>query len=143
MALVGLGMPEEQPPWRNHCENVLHFDTECIEDDGDYVRIAERLSKITQGALELENIRDHVDIEEGNAWLEFSWRGEKVHIDCNVDDDWVDSRIFAHFANLLRRANQEKIYLLHETGGQDCILACVTQKQFAELEHEGVNFKPL
>ena len=40
MTLVGLGMTEERPPWRNHSINVWHFDTECIEDHGSYVRIA-------------------------------------------------------------------------------------------------------
>src|SRR5215472_11467042 len=48
--LVGLGMTEEQPPWRNHCVNVWHFDTECIEGIGAYSRIGERLKAMSGGS---------------------------------------------------------------------------------------------
>ncbi len=34
LALVGLGMTEEQSPWRPYCVKLWHFDTECIEDHG-------------------------------------------------------------------------------------------------------------
>jgi hypothetical protein len=31
LALVCLGMTHEEPPWTPHCDNLWHFDTECIE----------------------------------------------------------------------------------------------------------------
>ena len=43
--LVGLGLTEEQKPWRNHSVNLWHFDTECIEDHGDYKQIVERMAE--------------------------------------------------------------------------------------------------
>jgi hypothetical protein len=46
LTLVGLGMTEERPPWRNHCVNVWHLDTECIEDHGSYVRVAQRMAEL-------------------------------------------------------------------------------------------------
>src|ERR1043165_5579671 len=76
MTLVGLGMTEEQPPWRNHCVNAWHFDTECIEDTGSYVRIAERMAELTQGSLVIGNARDQVDIEAGIANLDFEHSGK-------------------------------------------------------------------
>ena len=47
LALVCLGMTEEKAPWTPHCENLWHFDTECIDGDGSYVRIARRMAKTT------------------------------------------------------------------------------------------------
>jgi hypothetical protein len=143
MILVGLGMTEEQPPWRQHCANMWHFDTECIEDDGAYVRIAEQMKSIAQGSLPIEDIRDHVDIEEGIAWLEFGFRGELKHIDCKVNDDWVDGSVFTHFVDLLAQSDPEKRFLYYDTDGQDCILACVTNAQFKELKRAGVGFQLL
>ena len=87
LVLVGLGMTEEQEPWRNHSVNLWHFDTECIEDHGDYERIVERMVEMTQGSLRLENIRDHVDVEKEEAWFSFSFQGEEQRVDCKVDDD--------------------------------------------------------
>jgi len=143
LVLVGLGMTEERPPWRNHCTNMWHFDTECIEDDGAYVRIAERIKSLAQDSLPIENIRDHVDVDEGVAWLEFDFRDELIHIDCQVNDDWVDAAVFSHFVDLLGKSDPSKKFLYYDTDGQDCILACATNEQFKELKRTGIGFQLL
>jgi hypothetical protein len=143
LALVALGMTEEQPPWRNHCINAWHFDTESIEDHGDYCRIAERMKAMAQGSLPIDNIRDHVDVEGRSAWLAFDYRGRNVRINCTVNDDWADPGLFAHFVDLLAKSDPSRIYLYYDLHGQDCIIACVTRTQFAELKRAGVAFQPL
>lgn len=143
LTLIGLGMSEKQPPWRNHSVNVWHFDTECIEDTGDYVRIAKRMAELTQGPLVIENVRDQVNVDEGVANLDFEHCGEPVHIDFEVNDDWVDPSVFSHFIRLLAQDDPSKIYLYHDVGGQDCVIACVTRDQFAALKKAGVAFEPL
>jgi hypothetical protein len=77
MVLVGLGSTEEQEPWRNYCVNLWHFDTECIEGDGSYVRIAERMAEMAQGSLPLAEVCDKVDIDERSApcrWRKYATR---------------------------------------------------------------------
>jgi hypothetical protein len=143
LCLVGLGMTEEKPPWRNHCINAWHFDTECIEDHGAYCRIAERMNEIAQGSLAIENIRDHVDVEGRIAWLTFEHRGKNVRIDCKVSDDWVDAGVFGHFVKLLANSDPSKIYLYYDLHGQDCMIACVTKAQFNCLKQAGIRFRPL
>jgi hypothetical protein len=134
LTLVCLGMMEEKPPWTPRCDNLWHFDTECIEGDGSYVRIATRMSEMAQGSLPLSDIQDHVDIDEGKAWLRFKCTGMPVHIDCEVQDDWVDTRVFAHFVNLLAKCDPNKLFIYCDLGGQDCIIGCVTHAQYAMLE---------
>jgi hypothetical protein len=143
LALVGLGMTEEQPPWRNHCVNAWHFDTECIEDDGSYVRIAQRMAEMTRGALVLENVRDHVDIEAGIASLDFEHSGAPIHLSFKVNDDWVDPAVLTHFVRMLAMADPSKVFLYYDTKGQDCVIACVTVYQFAALKQAGVSFVAL
>lgn len=144
LVLVGLSMTEEAPPWRFHCQNAWHFDSECIEDHGAYALIAERMKSIAQGSLPIDDIRDYVDVEAGTAWLSFKFDGQELRIKCKVNDDWVDPDVFSHFVRLLRRSDPDKVYLsYHETGGQDCVLACTTRTQFARLKQLGVNFKAL
>jgi hypothetical protein len=75
-------MTEEKPPWTTYCGNVWHFDTECIEGDDSYVRFAKRMTEMAQGSLPLSDIQDHVDIDEGPAWLQFKCQGNPVHINC-------------------------------------------------------------
>jgi hypothetical protein len=144
LALVCLGMTQEEPPWTPHCDNLWHFDTECVEDDGDYVRIAKRMEQMAMGSLPLSDLQDHVDIEGETAWLRFRCRGEPVQIDCVVNDDWVDGTVFRHFVSLLARHDPNKIFIYCDLGGgQDCIIGCVTREQFSKLKNVIQKIKPL
>jgi len=143
MVLMGLGITEEQEPWRNHCVNLWHFDTECIEDHGDYKKIAERMVEMTQGALVLENTQDYVDVEKKVAWLSFSFQGRQIKIECEVQDDWLDARIFAKFVELLGLADPSKVYIYYDLGGQDCLIGCVITDGLKKLNDLGIKFVPL
>jgi len=143
LVLVGLGMTEEQEPWRNYCANLWHVDTECIEDHGDYRRIVERMVEMAQGSLPLENIQDHVDLEKGEAWFSFTFRGEAIKVECKVEDDWVDSTIFARFVELLAETSPDKVFIYYDLGGQDCIIGCVTREELEQLNNKGIKFVPL
>lgn len=143
LVLVGLGMTEEQKPWRNHCVNLWHFDTECIEDHGDYKRIVERMVEMAQGSLPLENIKDHIDLEKEEAWFSFTLRGEEIKVECKVQDDWVDSTIFAKFVDHLGKSDPDKVFIYYDLGGQDCIIGCVTRDQLKQLNSQGIKFVPL
>ena len=141
--LVGLGMTEERPPWRPHSQNLWHFDTECIEDDGSYVEIAKRMASMAGSSLPLEDITDHVDIENGDAWLRFNCRGQEYEIVCDVDDDWIDTKIFGHFVELLAKTDHDKMFIYYDLGGQDCIIGCATRQQFDALKKLIAGFEPL
>lgn len=143
MVLFGLGMTEEEAPWRNHCANLWNFDTECIEGDGSYRRIAERMAEITQGSLVLENIEDRVDLDKKAAWLSFSFQGRQTKIDCKVQDDWADTSILAKFVAILADADRSKVYVTYDLGGQTCLIGCVTKNQLQRLTARGVGFMPL
>lgn len=116
-------------------DNIWHFDTECIEDHGSYVTIAERMAALAQGDLPLEKIDDYVDIEEGEAWLSFTLYGRSYKWTAKVDDDWVDPSIFSRFSDLLtssRKVGKRFTYI--DLGGQDCLIGCATPEQRACLE---------
>jgi hypothetical protein len=143
LTLVCLGMTEEKPPWSPHCDNLWHFDTECIEGDGSYVRIAKRMAEMAQGSLPLSDIQDNVDIDGGTAWLRFKCHGKPVHIDCAVQDDWVDSRLFGHFVDLVAKCDPNKLFIYYDLGGQDCIIGCVTREQYSALQKVIPEVQPL
>jgi hypothetical protein len=143
LVLVGLGMTEERPPWRHHCANLWHFDTECIEDHGAYKRIIQRLVEMTQGSLPLDDIRDHVDLEKAEAWFSFTFRDKEIKKKCKVQDDWVDATIFGLFVDLLGKADPGKVFIYYDLGGQDCIIGCVAREELEHLNSQGIKFIPL
>ena len=127
-------MTQEEPPWTSHCDNLWHFDTECIEGDGIYVRIAKRMAEMAQGSLPLSDFQDHVDIETGEAALRFKCKDEVVQIACGVQDDWADTSIFGNFVELLGRCDPNKLFIYYDLGGQDLIIGCITRAEYARLQ---------
>lgn len=141
--LLGLATTEEDEPYRNYSVNLWYFDTECIEDNGDYKRIVERMVEMSQGSFKLEDIKDHVDLESDVAWLSFKFKGKEMKFDLKVQDDWVDATIFGKFVELLKESDPSKLYIYYDLGGQDCIIGCVTRSEFDCLRSKGMKFTPL
>lgn len=154
--LATLGGEVEVEPFGLFTENLWHFDTECIEDHGSYTKIAQRMKDLADGALPLQEIEDYVDIEEGEAWLSFKLKGEKVKWEAEVSDDWVDPKILSRFALLLDSqatvASRVADFLFLPFGrkrftyldlkGQDCLLGCSTSRQLRKLRKEtGLDFQ--
>lgn len=141
--LIGLGSSEEEP-FRKLAVNVWYFDTEAIFESGDYKLIAERLVEMTQGSLELQNIKDHFDPEKPELFLSFTFKGRPMKINLRLNDDWVDTMLFTRFVELLKESDPSKIYLYYDLdGGQDCVLSCVKKTEFDCLKSEGIKFVPL
>ena len=143
LALVCLGMTQEGSAWTPHCDNLWHFDTECIEGDGSYIRIGKRMAEMAQGSLTLSDFEDHVDIDRGEAWLQFKCQGKIVRINCTVEDDWVDTHVFGHFVDLLATCDPTKLFIYFDLGGQDCIIGCLTREQYKHLQRVIPEVQPL
>jgi hypothetical protein len=127
--LCVLGGDVERDDFRPISDDIWYFDTECICDDGDYVRIANRLLMLSKGALAITNLRDCIDIEGSVAWLEFDFGGKQIHFDFEVQDDWVDGSIFSRFVELLRNVESESRFTYADLGGQDCLIGFATEQQ--------------
>jgi len=121
--------------------NLFHLDTECIEDTGSYARIAERMRDLAQGDLPIENIRDHVDHANGDAWVAFELGGETIEWHARVKDDWIDPEILSNFCALLKAQNASRGYTYFDLKGQDCIIGCATEDELRGLRKmTGMNF---
>jgi len=128
LLLVALGDPDA-----TRATNILHFDTECIEDHGDYVKIADHMRTMAGDVLPLTDVEDLVDLEANEAWLSFKLDGVERRWSCEVADDWIDPKILSQFATLLegRRTGRRFTYL--DLGGQDCILGCFAEDELKKL----------
>ncbi|MEC9374524.1 MAG: hypothetical protein VYC34_11805 [Planctomycetota bacterium] len=131
--LLAMGGERPDNPDLCYSDDIFWCDTECIEDHGDYARIARRMSALTRGALVFDNLRDYVDVEEQVAWIEAEIDGDTVRYEARVDDDWLDPDIFIWFDALLRSRPGARRYTYIDLGGQDCLLGCCTPAQLAPL----------
>lgn len=134
LLLVAMGSEIETVDngWVYLSNDIWHFDTECIEDHGDYVRIAERLRDLAKGNLPIENLKDFVDIEEGQAWIAFSLQGKDYKWDLHIEDDWVDPNIFFKFSQLIMDQGYKNNFVIAGLG-QDCLITYCNPEQLDTL----------
>jgi hypothetical protein len=119
--LCVLGSEVKREAWERVSDDIWHFDTECIEDHGDYVLLVNRFVILTKGALPLTDIHDHVDIEQGKAWVEFTLDGKKEHWDLEVSDDWFDPGLYSRLQELVTaRGNGRRFFIVGL--GQDALI---------------------
>jgi hypothetical protein len=139
--LIRMGGELERKPWAPLSNNVWHLDTDCIEDRGDYARIAERFRDLAQGELPIEKIRDRVDIENGDAWVEFELNGETIHWGARVNKHWIDPEIISNFCGLLAGLERPRRYTYFDLKGQDCLIGCATEEELRKLRKDtGLRF---
>lgn len=132
LLMVLSGEAEEEEGFLS--SDIWHFDTECIEDHGDYARIAMRMEELAGGDLPLEGIEDYVNLEEGKTWLAFRLDNHDHKWELEVNDDWVDPRVFSEFDGLLRSRGTNKRFTYLDLGGQDCLIGCSTPEQLEKLK---------
>jgi hypothetical protein len=120
--LCTLGSEVERGEFQRISDDIWHIDAECIEDTGDYVRVLERFIILTKGLIPLTSLCDHVDIENGEAWVEFILDGKPVHWDLEVDNDWLDPNLYTKMQNLaIARGGGKKFFIT--ALGQDSLIS--------------------
>ena len=127
-------MGEEGEDAEYPSDQIWHFDTECIEGDWSYIRIATRMATLAGDALPLEQIGDSVDLEAGTAWLSFALDGQTYRWDVEVNDDWVDSSVLSRFAQLLEARKVGRRFTYVDLKGQDCLIGCATRGREIAVE---------
>jgi hypothetical protein len=140
--LCVIGSQVERDKFQPKSNDLWHFDTECIEDHGAYVRIAERLVLLSKGALTITELSDHINIEDSQAWLELEFQGKRIHWDLAVQNDWVDATVFSRFVQLFQAVPSQARFTYANLGGQDCLFGFSTDEQRHALKNlTGVNFE--
>ena len=129
-----LGQTIEREPWTPLTNKCWNFDTEAIESDGSYIDIIKNLQRITRGEIKFTDIKDHVDIEEGKAWVSFSLNGDSYKWNLKVQDDWVDANLFTKIFELTKKYNTKGRYTYFDTGGQDAVIGFETPDNLDEIK---------
>ncbi|MFF3024704.1 hypothetical protein ACFVRR_18965 [Gottfriedia sp. NPDC057948] len=136
LLLIALGSELELNENYNNCSNeIWYLDTECIEDTGDYVRIAERIKDLSKNYLDLKNIKDYVDIENQEASISFTLDEEDYCWKLEVNDDWIDEKIIVKFNDLLEIKNSNKRVYILDLRGQDCLVGIYSKEQVKKLNN--------
>gem|GEM_PF-5642564 len=112
------------------------FDAECIEDDGDYARIAMRFAEMFQDEFEISEIADKVDWDNNYAEMSFECGGKRYHKEFVLDGDWFDVSVIKLFIEASNDMNSQRKIGFADSDGQEIYLSVMTpiqMKAFSEL----------
>lgn len=139
--LCTLGSEDESGDFQQFSDDIWHFDSECIAGDGDYVAVVNRLVALTKGVLPITGIRDHVDIEAGEAWVEFDLDMERVHWDLEATDDYLDTQLYSRFQELALPRGEGRRFFIAPLG-QDGLISFGDEPMRAALSQlSGLKFQ--
>jgi hypothetical protein len=115
-----------------YSDDVWHFDYEAIEDEGAYKAIVENCGRISSGELAIGVARDHVDIDSGEAWVEFGEGYDLERVSLRVRDDWADAALFQRLNARLEKLGSNRRLAQHELG-QNVLFICKSADQIREI----------
>jgi len=128
-----LGQPIEREPWTPLTNKVWDFDLDAIEGPGAYIEILKNISRITHGDLYFKNIKDHVDIDEGKAWVSFACKGNNYKWNLKVDKTWADADLFGKVQELTDKYRTKGRFTFFNTGGQRFVLGYCTPGELKKI----------
>jgi hypothetical protein len=114
-------------------DDLYSFDTECIEDHGNYARKVERLGQIAEGDLPIKNLRDYVDLAAGEAWIELELDGRTHRFEPAIDDDWFDPAVLTWLDSLAAERGSRRRLMYLDTGDQNVVVGFATLEQLKRL----------
>lgn len=139
--LCVLGSEVERGDFQRISDDIWHFDAECIEDHGAYIAVVSRFVILTKGVLPIASIRDHVDVEADEAWVEFTLDGKAIHWDLKVSDDWVDPELYSRLQQLVAPRGAGKRFFIAGLGQDSLICFGEDRKRQALSKLSGLEFK--
>lgn len=131
LILFVLGVDVEREPWeRPFCSRVWNFDTECIFETGDYVKIVKRLCEVAAQPDLLTDIQDYINFETGDAWLKYKVGGVQRKWKVELRDDWSDSMVISYVMGDIEH-NGNRFYF--QDNGQAMVLFYLSPEAAGEL----------
>ncbi len=129
-----LGQTLEREPWTPLTNQIWYFDTEAIQDNGCYVDILQNLSRISNNELAFENLEDLIDFEKEECWVSFTLRGVSYKWDLELNDDWVDPKLFDKVKDLTDKLQTKGRFTVLTFGTQEIIFGYCIPEQLKEIK---------
>jgi hypothetical protein len=136
LLLITLAGEVKREPFCDFSDNIWHLNRRCIHDQGSYVQVAAKMSRLTGFTLPIADAKDYVSPSEGNAWLSFSLDGMPYRWDLVLNGDLLDHKILSKFADLLKLVGAGKRFFYLELKDQESLISCARPDQVATLREK-------
>jgi hypothetical protein len=92
--------------------DVLHLNTQCVQESGIYTEVLSSLIDMTKGSLDLKDINEFLDLENFEAQIAFVHNGNPYKWALRVAEDNFDITLLTKLNNLLTDEKSEKNFYI-------------------------------
>ena len=116
LVMFVLGMEVEREPFGHFSDVAWNLDMECIEGDGSYAEIVDRLCVIAGVKDSLSGVSDVADADESSGTLSYTINGERRQHRFEINSDWADPDVLAKVMADIERAAPGKAFYAKDNG---------------------------
>jgi hypothetical protein len=113
----------------SYTNQLYSFDTECIEDTGDYALVAMRIAEMFRDQFVITAVTDNIDWDSERAVLSFECQGKVYSKKVALDGDWFDPQVLELFIRVSTDMKSERKLGIGITDDQTLFLCVMTPKQ--------------
>ncbi|NOU98649.1 hypothetical protein [Paenibacillus planticolens] len=123
-------------------KDIWHFDSECIENHGDYSSVIKRIAELLEDEISINEIKDYVNLENEEVKISFSINKKLYNYELEFMDDWLDLNIFKIFSEILKEQGSERRFYYSDLG-QSILVGAYRKDQVNSLNKLINIFLPL
>jgi hypothetical protein len=98
--------------YKSNSNDVLFFDTTCVQESGIYHEVLESLITMANGNLDLKNIEEFLDLDKFDAHISFVFKEKDYTLEIGVVEDNFDMTLLTKLNNILDSENCEKLFCI-------------------------------
>lgn len=122
------------------CDKLWMLELDCIKGPGDYARVAERMEAMDNQGFYLTNITDSVDLDSGEAWVQFEYNTQVVRWDFKVDGNKIDLSIFQKYDDMRKAAGGlNRFYVRDKQFDGKVFLANLTETAYTQMNPDNLD----
>jgi len=130
-----------------YCENLWITDFEAVDGYESYMYAIERLVNITQGALELDNLKTwdsepSAEDSEARIWISFEFQGKKYEFSYEFKKFFDHVGLLIPIIELFETVDPTKVFAC-DTDGEIYTIFCISKEDLKNLNKRRMQLRPL
>ncbi len=119
---------------RKHAKlRIVHFDTECIENNENYADLFHQHLSVTDHQFPITDVSSRVDFDEQLATLDFKYSDSEFNWEFKQNSDWVSDAFFSKLGQFVRD-NSDHEFLIFPAEDQSAELIYLPKAVAAVLK---------
>lgn len=124
LTICGAELSDKEDKELRLSNEILNFDTECVEDERIYDYLVDQFTQLSNGKFVLANVKSLVDFDNEIAKITFEYEGSIYDWEIAFNHDWIDFNLLRKLGNLAYLNKDSKHYYCFNDGQHLTLIYC-------------------